>query len=149
MLENFKLYAADTRCKHIFFAATNCPKYIQLLEAYGEMKEKITLVSGSVWDGEIRKLGFEAVAFRDVFYAAPAMSGYLGNTVSAAMGSTTSGNGAVSRRTLLIELVLMFYHRHPLFERNPPCSSTLASSRTHKAVVHIRAFQLTKCRAKK
>jgi hypothetical protein len=90
------LYAADTRCKHIFFAAANCPKYIQLLEGYGEKRAKVTLVRGSVVDDEVGKLCLRAVAFGNVFRAAPVMSKSVGSTVSSATVANESRNGAVS-----------------------------------------------------
>jgi hypothetical protein len=95
MLGNFKLYAADRRCKHIFFAAANCPKYVQLLRDHGTKREKATLVSGFVRDSDIGKLGLGTVVFGDVFRAAPAISagGYL---ESVSKGSGASNSTAVS-----------------------------------------------------
>lgn len=74
-VENFKLYDADPKCKHIFFAAADCPKYVQLLQAYGERREAVTLVRGSISDYEMEKLGLRALLFKDVFRAAPTTAG--------------------------------------------------------------------------
>ncbi|KAF1945354.1 hypothetical protein EJ02DRAFT_431710 [Clathrospora elynae] len=65
--QNFKLYMANEHCKHVFFAASGSPQYLQILQPYRTQAKKVTLVAGFNIEEEFRKLSLHVVTFPRVF----------------------------------------------------------------------------------
>ncbi|KAH6876852.1 hypothetical protein B0T10DRAFT_584893 [Thelonectria olida] len=93
-----RLYADNTQCKHIYFAACHDVGYVSDLTPYRDNSERFTLVRtpSARFHEEFQKLGMDIEEFPGVFRSTPIYASFAGQTKKSASMSMSKSSTQIS-----------------------------------------------------